>query len=235
MKFLAAVSAGLAFVFGACDTQAQSFADVPGIYSMIRSNVDAADGKGGTVANWDVDGWIGGDTDKLWLRSEGKLRTGNTENAEIEAYWSRNVSDFWDFQTGLREDFSPHGRSYAAIGVEGLAPYFFETSAHLFISSKGDVSARLRQSIDLPLTQRLILEPHAGLDIAADDVRDERAGAGLSDVKLGLQLRYEIVRKFAPYIDFVWEKSFAKTATFNRAAGEPVEETTLRAGIRFWF
>lgn len=239
MKMRALVLTGLILAAWTARAQAQphssAMADEPVIFSMIRTEVDATDTKTGSLANWDVDGWIGGDTDKLWLRSEGTIRDGAVDDAEMQALWSRNISTFWDFQAGLRQDFQPHGRSYATFGVEGLAPLFFETAAHAFISTKGDVTARLIQSIDLPITQRLILEPHAEINLAAQDVRDQRIGAGLSSAEVGLQLRYEIVRKIAPYIDLVWQRRFAKTADFARAAGEPVEETTLRAGIRVWF
>lgn len=207
---------------------------MPNFY-MVGAQVDGTSSHGEGLYSWDAEGWYGGDTDKLWLRSEGLQRGSETDDGEVQALWSRNIADFWDVQAGVRQDFAPTGRTYAVVGFQGLAKYFFETQAHLFVSTKGDVSARLKQSLDLPITQHWFIEPHAEANLAVQNVPDERVGAGLSDIQLGLQTRYEFSRKFAPYADLVWHKAFANTASYDRAAGEPTDELTLRAGIRFWF
>jgi copper resistance protein B len=204
-------------------------------FSMVKAQIDGTQSRGQGLFTWDAEGWYGGDTDKLWLKSEGLWRGKEADDAELQALWSRNVSDFWDLQGGIRQDFAPTGRTYAVIGVQGLSRYFFETQAHLFLSTRGDVSARLKQSIDLPVTQRWFIEPHAEANLAVQNVPDERIGSGISDIQIGLQTRYEFSRKFAPYADLVWRKAFANTADYDRASGEPSDELTLRAGIRFWF
>lgn len=205
------------------------------VFYMVRGEADAADAEQGTLVTWDAEAWIGGDDDKLWLKSEGEHFGGETEQAEFQALYSRNVSTFWDFQAGVRYDVEPAGTAYAVIGVQGLAPYFFETEAHLFVSGEGETSARFKQSLDLLLTQRLILEPHIELNAYARDVPERGMGAGLSDIEAGLQLRFEVTRKFAPYVDFVWESDLGETATITHASGGSVEDMALRAGLRFWF
>ena len=204
-------------------------------FHMVRAEIDGAHVDGADVVNWEGEAWIGGDRDKLWLKTEGEVADQETENAEIQALWSRNVADLWDLQAGVRVDLEPLTTTYLALGVQGLAPYQFETEATAFVSEDGDVSARLHQSLDLLFTQRLILEPHVEINVYAQDVPERSIGAGIADVEAGLQLRYEITRKFAPYLDVVYERALGETESLMRDAGEDIEQTSLRAGIRFWF
>lgn len=204
------------------------------VFNMIKGEVDYAGDHGGLI-NWDVDGWIGGDRERVWLRSEGEIEDGVTQSAEAQLYYGWNVDMFWDALIGVRQDFEPDSKTYLAASLVGLAPYFFETEASLFLSDGGDLSARYKQSIDLLVTQQLILEPHLELNAYAQDVPERGIGAGLSDIELGLQARYEITRQFAPYVDLVWERQLGETASIARAAGEEVENTTLRVGLKVWF
>ena len=206
----------------------------PELFNMIKLEVDYADRHGG-LWNGHLDGWIGGDVERLWIRAAGEIADGDVEKAELQLFYGRNVHPFWDLLVGVRQDFEPRGETYLAAGVVGLAPYFFETEATAFLSTEGDLSARFEQSFDLPITQKLIAEPHVELNLFAQDVPERGVGAGFSSIEVGLQLRYEIVRKFAPYVDLVWERDLGKTASITRAAGDDVEDTTLRIGVRAWF
>lgn len=207
----------------------------PQTVHMVRVEADAARINDADVATWDAEAWIGGDTNRLWLKSEGDIEDGDAASAEVQALWSRNIADFWDLQAGVRVDVEPSTTTYLVLGVQGLAPYRFETEATGFVSEKGDVSARLRQSLDLHVTQLLIAEPHVELEVFGQDLQDRRIGAGLADVEAGVQFRYEITRKFAPYLDLIWERALGKTATLARATGDEVETGSVRAGLRFWF
>lgn len=204
-------------------------------FSMMRAEVDAARIDDADVAAWEADAWIGGDTNKFWLKSEGEIEDGAVRRGEVQALWSRNVASFWDLQAGVRADFEPDTTGYLVLGLQGLAPYQFETEAAAFVSEDGDASARLKQSFDLLLTQRWILEPHVEVNLSANDVAERRIGAGVTDVEAGLQLRYEFSRKFAPYLDLEVERALGETASLTRRAGEDVEESAVRAGVRFWF
>jgi len=187
--------------------------------------------------NWDAQGWIGEDYNKLWIKTEGeKVFGGSLEQAEVQVLYSRMIHPFWDLQVGGRYDARPQPqRGYGVIGVQGLAPYFFEVDAATFVSQKGDVSARLKGEYELLLTQKLILQPSVELNLAAQEVEELGIGSGLTDVELGLRLRYEFVREFAPYIGVNWERKIGKTADFARADGEDVDSLAFVTGIRFWF
>jgi copper resistance protein B len=205
------------------------------IFHIFQFQADGAQNDQGGLVNWEGQGWIGGDTDKFVIRTEGEMQNGHVERSELWGLWSRNVSDFWDFQTGLREDFDPRPTTSLVAGFQGVLPQFIETDAHAFVSTRGDIGARLEQSIDILITQRLILEPHVKVDIYASDVPELDIGSGISTIEAGTQLRYEITRKFAPYLDLVYETATGNTAHIRRDNGEDPGDLTLRAGLRIAF
>ena len=164
------------------------------------------------------------------------LETGNTEEAELQLLYSRAIARFWDLQAGIRQDFRPRPtRTYGVFGVQGLAPQWFEVDVAAFVSDEGDVSARALAEYDLFVTQRLILQPLGELNFALQDVPELGVGSGLNSVELGLRLRYEIEREFAPYVGVSWTRLMGDTEDFARAEGENVEPLSLVAGIRVWF
>lgn len=204
-------------------------------HHMFRLETDYGAGQSGPVASWDLDGWIGTDENKLWVKSEGENADGMTEQAGLWALYSRNIATFWDVQGGVRHDTRPRSTSYAVFGVNGLAPYFFETEAHLFISVEGDVSARLREENDFLVTQRLILQPYAEINLFAQDVPEQDTGAGISSGEIGLQTRYELTRKFAPYIDVRYERKFGETSSIAKNNGEDNDDFIAGVGLRLMF
>jgi copper resistance protein B len=203
-------------------------------FQADRLEYRAHGGKDGYL--WDLQGFTGGDIDKLWFKSEGEGGFGDKpEHADVQALWSRAVDPWWDLQLGLRQDFTGPERTHAVIGVQGLAPYEFEIDAALFVSTKGDVTARIEVELDQRITQRLILQPRLELALAAQDVPALGIGAGLDHAELGLRLRYEITRQFAPYLGAEYERKFGQAARYARAAGENPSVTSVVAGVRFWF
>jgi copper resistance protein B len=186
---------------------------------------------------WEGEAWFGGDIHRLTIKTEGEgvLRNG-VESAEVQILYSRAIGPFFNFQVGLRHDFRPApSRTYAAIGFEGLAPYMFKIDGAAFVSDKGDVLGRLGGYYDQRITQRMILQPRAEINLSAQDVPELRLGAGVTDVELGLRLRYEIKREFAPYIGLSYEAKTGRTADFARADRQDPSSASLVAGIRIWF
>jgi copper resistance protein B len=186
---------------------------------------------------WDVEGWVGGDINKFWVKAEGeKTNNDKIEQAELQGLFSRAITPFFDLQAGVRHDFRPLDmRTFGVFGIEGLAPYGFEMDAASFIGEDGDVSGRVEAEYDLLITQRLILQPRFEANLAVQDVKEYGVGNGLNDVELGLRLRYEIRREFAPYIGVSWERKVGEAAGFAREEHEQVESTSFVAGIRVWF
>jgi len=173
---------------------------------------------------------------KLWFKTEGERVAGSTDEAEVQFLYSKAIASYWEFQVGVRHDFEPSpSQSWAVIGVQGLAPYFFETDIALFIGDSGRTALRFESEYELLLTQRLILTPEIEVNFYGQDDVDIGLGSGLSDLELGLRLRYEIRRELAPYIGVNWSKLFGTTKDFARSAGESTSEAQLVIGIRVWF
>jgi len=190
----------------------------------------------GNAAMWYVQGWYGGDYNKLWIKTEGERVRGSTEDARVDVLWDRIVSRWWSVQGGVRQDFGEGpSRTWAALGVQGLAPYWFDTEATFYVGEQGRTAARLRTEYDLLLTQRLILQPEAEANLYGKSDPARRIGSGLSDVELAVRLRYEIRREFAPYVGLAWTHRFAGTADLVRAAGEHASDLQVVAGVRAWF
>lgn len=201
-----------------------------------RFEVQSNDGDPLTV--WEAQAWFGGDLQKLWIKTEGEYKTdeGRLEEAEIQALYSRALSPFWDIQAGFRYDLKPDpSRSYAVIGVQGLAPFWFELDGQLFLSNKGDSSVRLEAEYELRLTQRWKLQPRLELNASFSEDKQIGIGSGLSSAEAGLRLRYEITREFAPYFGVSWNRSFGETKELRALAGNDDQQFSWVAGIRFWY
>jgi copper resistance protein B len=184
----------------------------------------------------DLQGWVGTDAGKFWAKVEGDGEfDGALEGVELQALYSRPVSPFFDLQLGVRQDLATgEPRTHAVVGVQGLAPYWFEVDAAAFVSHTGDVTARLEAEYDLLLSQRLVLQPRTELDVAFQDVEALGLGAGLSSGEAGVRLRYEFRREVAPYVGVSWRRAFGGTADAVRAGGDRVAGVALVVGMRLW-
>ncbi len=189
---------------------------------------------------WDGEAWFGGDINRLTIKSEGEglIKGGNIfmETAEVQALYSRAIDPYWNLQAGVRYDFKPDpSRTYATLGIEGVATYWFETEAAIFLSNKGEVLGRIEGYYDQRITQKLILQPRVEINLSAQDVPETRIGAGISNAEFGVRLRYELKREFAPYIGISYDRRMGRTADYARADGENVSATSFVIGVRTWF
>ena len=199
-----------------------------------RLEYRAQDGKDGFL--WDGTAWAGGDSNKAWFRTEGETKGGHVEEAETQFLWSHAIAPFWDFQAGVRQDFEPHPkRTHGVIGIEGLAPGWWEVTAAMFVSQKGDVTARAEAEYDMMITQRLILQPRVEINVAFQNIPALQTGQGLSDVSLDLRLRYRIKPEFAPYIGLSWTRKVGDTADYARLAGEDPGGPAFVMGVRLQY
>jgi copper resistance protein B len=205
-------------------------------YYLLADKLEWQDADDGSALAWDLSGWIGGDIDRLWIRSEGERVNGKTEDAEVQALWGHAISPWWDVVTGVRQDFKPDApQTWAALGLQGMALYNFEAEATAFIGEGGQTAARLEGDYDILLTNRLILQPTAELNVYGKNDPQRGIGSGLSNTEAGLRLRYEIRREFAPYIGVTWNRTYGKTADYAADEGEDRSEARLVVGVRLWF
>ena len=205
--------------------------------AVMVDRLEYRTGSGHDGYAWKGSAWYGSDLDKFVIATEGEGIFGESaERVEVQALWRHAVSPYFNLEAGVRQDFRPvPRRTYGVIGVEGLAPYWIETEAQLFVSNKGDVHARLAASHDLRLSGPLVLQPEVEVNFAFQDVPQLGIGSGFERIEAGARLRYEIRPEFAPYIGVNWERSLGGTARATRAAGERASAVTAVAGLRAFF
>ena len=192
----------------------------------------AHDNHGGTAGFLDGEAGYGKDFDKLWLKFEGRFG----DEFRTEALWDRAAASFWDAQLGVRRDSGAGpDRTWAAFGVQGLAPYWIETEATFYVGQDGRTALRAQFEYEQAITQRLILQPKLEINFYGKDDLRRGIGAGLADAALGLRLRYEITRQFAPYVGVVWQQRHGRTGDLIRAQGERADTAQFVAGLRLWF
>jgi len=180
---------------------------------------------------WEGSFYVGYDIDKLYLYSQGEATKDGLQASQNDLVYSRAIAPFWDMQAGIAYDKnSDDSRTWGEIAIAGLAPYFFEARAALLLNSEGNVGLRLDLEYEALITQKLILTPSLEADFYTQDDPEMRTGSGLSSMEAGLRLRYEFIREFAPYIGVTWEKTFGNAHDYN-----PVDETNVLVGVRFWF
>ena len=190
----------------------------------------------GDVLALDATAWVGRDVDKLWLRAEGERVDETTEAFNLEALWGHSFAAWWDFVAGVRQDLDPGpSQTWAAVGVQGVAPYKFEVQATAYLGDSGRTAAQLEAEYELLLTNRLILQPRVELDAYGKDDPQRGIGAGVSATEIGVRLRYEFRREFAPYIGVTWDRKWGETADLARLNGAAIEDTRWIAGLRIWF
>ncbi|MCP1121217.1 copper resistance protein B [Robbsia andropogonis] len=192
--------------------------------------------RGVSGMRWDMSGWIGGDRDRFFFRSEGQRIRGNWSDVRIEGAWRHAVDRYWNTLLGMRTDLgSGPTRYWGMVGVQGVMPWYVNLSAMAYVDPSGRTALWARADYDWRFTQRLVLTPE--LEVNAYGRRDaaRSVGAGISDMTASLRLRYEVTRKFAPYIGLTWERPFGATAAMLRGRGTTLDEVGIDAGVRFWF
>lgn len=205
---------------------------------LIPERLEYQTNEGSSTFFSEVQGWIGTDDNRLWIKHESEFSNAQNriEEFELQALYSTPISRFFDFQVGVRRDERPTpDRYFGVIGLQGLAPYWFEIDIASFVSDDGDVSFRTEFEQDFLITQRLILQPRLELNFAIQDITENGIGSGLNDIDLGLRLRYEIIREIAPYFGVTWNQLTGATKNFALLSGEEASRISFVTGLRLWF
>lgn len=203
---------------------------------LLIDRLETFNGRDANGMALDAQAWYGNDRNKLWLKADGESSGGRLQDLRTEALWDHAFATYWDTQLGVRHDVGVGpDRSWAAFGVQGLAPYWFDIEATAYVGPSGRTAARFEAEYDLRLTQRLILQPDLEINLYGRDDPQRHLGSGVSDVNVGVRLRYEFHRQFVPYIGIDLVRKFGRTADYARAAGEGAYDPQWVAGIRIWF
>lgn len=204
--------------------------------SVLLDRLERVDTKDGNATAYEAQAWFGGTYDRLVLKAEGDVAKGKLEEARTEVLWGHAIASYWDTQLGVRLDSGTGpDRTWLAVGIQGLAPYWFDVDATAYVGSSGRTALRLSGEYELLLTQRLILQPRMEVNLYGRRDEARGLGSGLADATTGLRLRYEFSRQFAPYVGVEWAGKFGQTADFARAEGQRTRQTRYVAGVRLWF
>jgi len=193
-------------------------------------------GDTGNGLNWENKGWIGGDLNRFWFRTEGDGEGGRLVTGYAHVLYGRAIARWWDVVAGVRQDVRPGpAQTWAAVGIQGIAPDWFEVEATAYVGASGRTHVRFETEYELLLTNRLVLQPRVEFDIYGKFDPEHRVGAGLSTADAGIRIRYEFRRELAPYLGVVWSRNFFGTADLADAAGQKPKGARMTAGLRFWF
>lgn len=205
-------------------------------YFVLFDQLEWLAGEGTNGVNLDSRGWIGRDRDRLWLRAEGDGEGRRVGKAHGHVLYGRQFSRWWDIVAGIRQDFRPGpAQTWAAVGVQGLAPYWFEVEATAYVGASGRTHARFEVEYELLLTNRLILQPLVEAEVFGESDPERGIGAGLGTTDAGFRVRYEWRRELAPYVGVTWSRKWGQTADFAEAAGEDSRSARFVTGLRLWF
>lgn len=218
------------------DVRGHAVHDNAANYFVLFDQLEWQSGEDANGINIDTRGWVGRDRDRLWFRAEGDGEGGRLGEAQAHVLYGRQVARWWDVVAGVRQDFRPGSpQTWAAFGIQGLAPYWFDIEATGYVGASGRTHARFEVEYELLFTNRLILQPLFEAEVFGKSDPDRGIGAGLSTTDLGFRLRYELRREIAPYIGVTWRNKWGKTADFAEAAGEDTGGARFVTGLRLWF
>lgn len=189
-----------------------------------------------TFMTYDLQYWWGQTFNRALIRAEGDIDDGAFQNARTELLWAHAADPNWDTHLGIRYDkgFGPD-RGWFAVGVQGVAPYWIYVEATAYVGEQGRTAFRLETEYDVLLTQKLVLQPRIEANFYGKKDPARALGHGLSDLSVGLRLRYEVWRELAPYIGIEWAGRFGDTADYLRSSGNRTDEVRAVAGIQFWY
>ena len=211
------------------------------MFEQLEYRVATDDGTADPLG-WEAQGWIGGDFNRFWWKNEGEavFDGPNEGETETDLLYSRLITPFWNLQAGVQYANEWHGDDYedrwsGVVALQGLAPYKFELDNSLYLSEDGDATLAIEAEYDIRITQRLVLQPRAEIGFAFQDIAERNFGAGMTDVKLDLRLRYEIKREFAPYLGIRSSFLVGETENITQARGEDADQFFFMAGLRFAF
>lgn len=210
-------------------------ADEHVFWSVLGDRIEYRDDS--QAGAYDAQGWYGTTYNRFVIKAEGDIADGALEESSTDLLWGHALNAYFDAQLGVRLDQFDDGknRQWLGIGLQGLAPYWFEVDLTAYVGSDGRTALAAEAEYELRLTQKLILQPRAELNLYGKDDPANELGAGVSDLALSLRLRYEFSRQLAPYIGLEWADTYGDTADYRRAAGSNTSETQFVAGLRFWF
>jgi copper resistance protein B len=209
--------------------------DTPPTWYKLTAKLEEGTKDDASLFDWEIKGSIGNDVHRFKMETKGDVLKTSIMHSEVWGLYNRTISEFWNIQGGIRQDIEPEHQTFGVLGIDGMAINFIETEANAFLSDTGMVTMRLEQEIDVPITQKLVTQPHVEVNVSVNGDKDNNTGDGINDIEIGLETRYQLTRFFAPYIDIRYKKLVGETAVLAKQQQDDTQETTLRIGVAFRF
>lgn len=185
---------------------------------------------------YDIEGWWGDDWNRAVLKAEGEISNQSLSDARTELLWRRPLSTFWNTELGVRQDSGyTKNRTWAALGINGIAPYWLNLDATLYVRDQSQTELILIGEYDWRITQRLVLQPRVEMSLYSKKDPSNDIGEGLSQIQSSVRLRYEINRQFAPYLGFENNHAYGKTVDFLNNSNLKSNQSYAVAGVMFWY
>ena len=179
---------------------------------------------------------VGKDLNRLWLTSKGSAEHGETDSSEIRLFYSRTIRPYIGVQLGWKRDLKPEPqRDWLGFGLLAVLPYKVGADVSIFIGESGRMAARLEIAYQHWFTQKLSLTPDFEANFYSEDDPERDIGSGLSDLDLGLRLRYQITKGVSPYTGITWKGNFGNTADMIKSKGEDTSDLCLMLGVTLWY
>ncbi|MDA7817280.1 copper resistance protein B [Sulfurimonas sp.] len=194
--------------------------DDPLLYKVTFENFEYQT-KSIKTFSWDSDISIGYSLNKIIFYSEGEDTKYASSESENQLVYSHAISPYLDIQAGIAYDNTDESDyTWGVIALSGMLPYFVEIRAALLIGNNENIGLRLEADYEALITQKLILMPTISTSIYSKDVASMELIKGVHDITIGVRLKYELKREFAPYFGFEWSKN---------------EDSYILIGLSFWF
>jgi copper resistance protein B len=181
--------------------------------------------------------WVGTDDNRAVLGLDAANSKLTSHRLSADLTWQRPLSPFWNTNLGAQfdhEDGNPN-QAWLLANINGITPYWLNLSGSILVGKDGQIGLVLDGFYDLRITQRLVLQPSVETKLYSRDQASDEIGSGLSEIKTGLRLRYELTRTFAPYLGIEETRYLGNTASYYKARDGVSRETIVSAGVSAWF
>jgi copper resistance protein B len=192
-------------------------------------------GKGDELFLWDGSFSYGDSTDQIMLMVEGGGTVGSRiDDVQARLLYGRSISDNVVLLAGVRHEFQPHPHdSYAMIGAQGSVGSRFSWEGYVFLSDAGRLTSDAQVIYQLPMTEKIYVEPRAAIGWSAQRDEPNGAGAGFTEAEMSVRLRFRLNDNVNAFVGVAHERLLGDTRALARAEGETLKSTIAVMGFGF--
>jgi copper resistance protein B len=192
-------------------------------------------GKGDEAIQWDGSFSYGDSTDQIMLMVEGGGAVGKrVDDVQARLLYGRSISDNIVLLAGVRHEFQPHPHdSYAMVGAQGSVGSRFSWEGYAFLSDDGRLTGDAQIIYQLPLTEKVYVEPRAAIGWSAQRDEENGVGSGFTETEMSVRLRFRLNDNVNGFVGLAHERLLGDSRNIARAQGETLKSTIAVAGVGF--